>query len=153
VTRIETPSGWVFFNGSPIEEAFYEAWCRRIKDCNLPPHLFSLTPEYCIGRYRVDFAHVRTHTAIELVGQATHSTTAAIAYDCKRQREIEDMGWHVVRFGGREIFTDVEACVNEVGHLLIERMVSQKQVRTVRENTTPSIVRENTTPCEEKVRC
>jgi len=132
------------FIDSPIEQAFYKAWCRRITENNLRPHLYYLKPQHVIGRYRADFAHLRTRTAIELVGQATHSGTKAIAYDCKRQREIEAMGWRVVRFGGLEIFTDVEDCVDEVGQLLQERMVQKGQVR---------IVRENTTPCEEKVRC
>src|SRR5947207_10995011 len=119
MSRIETPYGCKSFS-SPIEQAFYEAWCRRITDCNLRPHLYYLDPQHQIGRYRVDFAHLRTRTVIELLGQATHSSTAAIAYDCKRQREIEALGWRVVRFGGREIFTDVEAVVDEVGHFLIE---------------------------------
>ncbi len=100
---------------SPIEVAFWEKWLEG------PQHDFPLIPQYQLGRYRLDFAHVKTFTAIELDGHATHSSPDAIARDRKRQRDIERMGWHVLRFGGKEIRQDVDACVLETWELLVMR--------------------------------
>jgi very-short-patch-repair endonuclease len=93
---------------SPIEEAFWEAWHER----NMQSR-FILVPQHPIGKYRVDFAHIPTMTAIELDGHTTHSSPDAIAKDRKRQREIEEQGWHVIRFGGKEVHSDATACAIE----------------------------------------
>lgn len=102
---------------SPIECAFWEKWFSFNYDSYFP-----LIPQYQIGKYRVDFAHVATHTAIELDGHATHSSPDAIAYDRKRQREIEEQGWHVIRFGGKEIYSDASTAVHEAYRLLRKRL-------------------------------
>ncbi len=98
---------------SPIERRFYDAWM-----CTIHQEYWELIPQYPIGKYRVDFAEVITQTAIELDGFASHSSTEDIARDCKRQREIEAMGWHVLRFGGKEIYKDAWSCANEAGNFL-----------------------------------
>ena len=98
---------------SPIEEMFWSAWNRTIHS-----EYWELTPQYSIGKYRVDFANVMTRTAIELDGFASHSSTDDIARDRKRQREIEAMGWRVLRFGGKEIHKDAWKCADEVGQFL-----------------------------------
>jgi very-short-patch-repair endonuclease len=94
---------------SPIEQAFAAAW----NDKRIP-----LEAQYPVGSYFVDFAHVPTKTAIELDGFATHSSAEDIAKDRKRQREIELLGWHVIRFGGKEVLTDVQACIRELVEML-----------------------------------
>lgn len=96
---------------SPIEQAFIDAW-----DDHIP-----LEPQYSISNYLVDFAHVPTKTAIELDGFATHSSTEDIAKDRKRQRDLQRLGWEVIRFGGKEIHENVHACVAEVQELLYRR--------------------------------
>ncbi len=104
--------------GSPIEQAFWNAWESLPGNHSVQ---FHLTPQYSIGRYRVDFAHIRTKTAIELDGFASHSSTDDIANDRKRQREIEAMGWYVFRFGGKEIHKDAQRCAEDTRMLLIKR--------------------------------
>lgn len=104
---------------SPIEKAFWEEWIAYTG--NSQP--YQLVPQYQIEKYRVDFAHVEFQTAIELDGHATHSSPDAIAYDRKRQREIEATGWKVIRFGGKEIFKDVKKCVKEAAMLLRQEAV------------------------------
>ncbi len=101
---------------SPIEQAFWDAWLSITAN-----RVYRLVPQYPIGKYRVDFADPIIKTAIELDGHATHSTPDAIAYDRKRQREIEAEGWHVVRFGGKEVFSDVNKCARETLALLRSR--------------------------------
>jgi very-short-patch-repair endonuclease len=104
---------------SPIEQVFWDAWCGPFRDQGGDEEwAIKLIPQYHIGSYRVDFAHVETKTAIELDGHATHSSPDAIAYDRKRQREIESQGWRVIRFGGKEIFENVGKCVVEVYGIL-----------------------------------
>lgn len=61
--------------------------------------------------YRLDFAVPSMMLAIELDGHATHSSTAAIAHDRKRQRDLEDAGWKVRRYGGQEVTRDAGAVV------------------------------------------
>jgi very-short-patch-repair endonuclease len=56
-------------------------------------------------------------TGIELDGYRTHSSTAAIAADRQRQRHLEANGWYIIRFGGQEVFMDVEGCVREAASL------------------------------------
>lgn len=93
---------------SPIEQAFWEAWHGHSYETR-----FTLTPQHPIGKYRVDFAHIPSKCAIELDGHATHSSPEAIAKDRKRQRYIEEQGWHVIRFGGKEVYNDAGACAFE----------------------------------------
>lgn len=111
-------------SASPIEKAFWEEWISRAG--NSQP--YRLVPQYQVGRYRVDFAHVESQTAIELDGHATHSSPDAIAYDRKRQREIEAAGWKVIRFGGKEIFKDVGRCVDETARVLTKTLERLKEI-------------------------
>lgn len=91
---------------SPIEQTFYDNW-------NKKNHNYKLEFQYPILNYFVDFVHLDSKTIIELDGHETHSSPDAIAYDRKRQRDIESVGWKVIRFGGKEIYSNVELCVNE----------------------------------------
>ncbi len=105
--------------GSPIESEFWSAW----ESVNRREKMYiSLMPQYPVGGYFVDFAHPDTLTAIELDGFATHSNTEDVARDRRRQREIGILGWHVARFGGKEIYQDVGRCVKEVRELIQRRI-------------------------------
>ncbi len=90
--------------GSPIENTFYDAWCVMYPD-------IKLERQYRVGKYKLDFAHVETHTAIELDGHQYHHTRKDRTKDYQRQRAIEADGWHFVRFTGSEIHNDVTSCV------------------------------------------
>ena len=94
---------------SPIEEKFWYAW-RKVEENDA---ILPLTYQHSIGKYRVDFAFEYLKIAIELDGHASHSSPDAIAYDRKRQREIEAAGWKVIRFGGKEIYTNAYDCALE----------------------------------------
>jgi restriction endonuclease-like protein len=62
---------------------------------------------------RLDFALPGLKMAIELDGHATHSSPDQIAADRRRQRALEDAGWKVRRYGGKEVMQDAQACVRD----------------------------------------
>jgi very-short-patch-repair endonuclease len=103
----------VFFD-SPLEKQFWNTWCQIYSWGS-----FQLIPQYHIGSYRVDFAEVATKTVIEIDGEEAHSGAGAITRDRQRERAIERMGWHVVRFGGREVYHETEKCVRELMAILM----------------------------------
>lgn len=92
-------------DATPIEQKFAKAW----KHAGNPRELAF---QHQIGKYRVDFAHVPTRTAIELDG-SMHGLAHVVENDRRRQRAIEDAGWHFIRFGGREVHRNADACVRE----------------------------------------
>ena len=98
---------------SPIEDSFWRAH-QRLK---LRP-LAGLVRQYKVGPYRLDFALPHLKIGIELDGHLTHSSTAAIAADRKRQRWLESQGWYIIRFGGQEVFKDAVECVREASFLV-----------------------------------
>jgi very-short-patch-repair endonuclease len=93
---------------SPIEESFWFTY-RELK----PRELRGLVPQYKVGRYYIDFALPRRKIGIELDGWASHSSTTSIAHDRFRQRRLEEAGWHIIRFGGQEVYDNPRACVLE----------------------------------------
>jgi very-short-patch-repair endonuclease len=98
---------------SPIEAAFWQAHQRlRLRPLN------GLVRQFKVGAYRLDFALPRQLIGIELDGYRTHSSTSAIAADRKRQRTLEAGGWYIIRFGGLEVFQDVDGCVREAATLV-----------------------------------
>jgi len=103
---------------SPIEELFWKAWKAHT---GIP-----LASQYKIGKYRVDFAHPLTKVAIELDGLIAHQTTKQIANDRRRQREIEAMGWKVIRFGGKEIYHNAHQCAVETENIIRAQQEANK---------------------------
>jgi hypothetical protein len=107
---------------SPAEKSFIAAWDEYVAS---QPGKIELTPEYEVlgGRYRMDFAHAPSKTAIELDGFVAHSSARQIANDRRREREITGLGWRFVRFGGKEINLDVYGCVAEAYRFISQRIV------------------------------
>ncbi|URL13302.1 DUF559 domain-containing protein [Pantoea ananatis] len=74
------------------------------------------------SRYRVDFILRDVRLIIELDGHAYHSTPTQLDYDSQRQRYLTRAGYSVIRFTGRQIVKDVNACVEEVRNMYEERL-------------------------------
>ncbi len=109
---VPTPARRTLLLVSPIEDAFWRAHEKlRLRPLN------GLVRQYKVGQYRLDFALPRQMIGIELDGHRTHSTTRAIAADRQRQRWLEAQGWYIIRFGGLEVFQDVDGCVREAAAL------------------------------------
>lgn len=100
---------------SPIEQEFWAA-LQAVPQ----PALKGLVSQHQVPgtRYRLDFALPDLRIGIELDGFASHSSTADIARDRRRQRNLEAAGWRVIRFGGAEIRADAAACVQETARLV-----------------------------------
>lgn len=98
---------------SPIELAF---WRQAIKDPDFARHLQlnHVVRREGGGSYRIDFAIPDMMLGIELDGYDYHSSKEQFTKDRQRQRELEGLGWRIMRFSGSEVHKDVARCVAEV---------------------------------------
>ena len=81
------------------EDRFFSFWHKQ----NIP---YPLIRQYKIGPYYVDFAHLESHTIIEIDGAAYHTSPEQVQRDNHRQQRLESWGWSVIRFTGRQVFRD-----------------------------------------------
>lgn len=72
-------------------------------------------PEYPIGKYFVDFGNPIKKVVIEADGKEYHTKQYEIK-DQVRQKEIESLGWKVIRVKGKETYQD------NLAKLLAKRM-------------------------------
>lgn len=93
---------------SPIEKQFWDVAKHRLP---------GLIPQYKIDCYRVDFALPDKHLVLELDGHDYHKSKQQRTADAKRERDLQEMGWYVIRFTGTEIYRDVKRCVAQVERL------------------------------------
>lgn len=93
---------------SPAETVFWDAYRKM-----LPLPLDGLVAQHTVGRYRLDFAIPQRRIGIEIDGLQYHSSQESIIKDRRRQRELEQQGWRVVRFAAKEVFDDADACVRQ----------------------------------------
>ena len=56
-----------------------------------------------IGPYEVDFLWRKERLVVELDGYAYHSDRASFAADCRRDRELQALGFSVMRFADSEV--------------------------------------------------
>lgn len=54
---------------------------------------------------------------IEIDGHESHKTKEQRTSGAKRERDLKELGWYVIRFTGTEIYKDVEECVKHVRRL------------------------------------
>jgi very-short-patch-repair endonuclease len=76
-----------------------------------------LVPQLKVGEYRADFAVVSdsAQLIVEVDGYAYHDTTRdQLEHDRQRDRYLMRAGWRVVRFTGREVHRDPDACAREL---------------------------------------
>ncbi len=66
-----------------------------------------------IGRYIVDFYCHELMLALEVDGSSHHHPDA-FSRDLSRQRELEEMGVHFLRFQEREVRADIRAVVDVI---------------------------------------
>ena len=118
---------------SPIEKLFLIEWEYRNK-INTYNEYFYIMPQYKINNYRVDFMmyfhtdkkwmgkksecpeeHKEKSLIVELDSHLWHGTNPEqFTKEKERERELQREGWNVMRFSGREIYRNVEKCVEEV---------------------------------------
>jgi len=120
--------------GSPIEKLFLIEWYFQNDNFYYGGDLkdYFIIPQYKIGNYRVDFFICLDNSdidpyedkenclIIELDSYLWHgSDPEQFAKEKERERELQKEGWNIMRFSGREIYRDVDKCVQEIiGHIL-----------------------------------
>jgi very-short-patch-repair endonuclease len=92
---------------SYIECNLYIAFCRATNN-------YELMPQYKILNYKADFLVKDTNLVIECDGYDQHKTKEQIASDYKRERDIINDGYSVIRFSGSEINRNADLCVEEI---------------------------------------
>lgn len=97
---------------SPPEALFWDRYVLASK------HPADLTPQHVVGRYRLDFADPGRMLAIEVDGLAYHNGQESFIKDQRRQRDLQALGWTVVRFAAKEVLDDPSACLREVARLV-----------------------------------
>jgi very-short-patch-repair endonuclease len=73
------------------------------------------------GCYYLDFGFPDIKLAIECDGRDFHSTPTQIRNDLRRQGELEQLGWCVLRFTGSQINTSPRSCAQAIQNQ-IQRM-------------------------------
>lgn len=78
-----------------------------------------IIPQFKIGRYRADFLvrwkQCEKDIVVECDGRAYHrANSEQIERDWKRDIYMEDLGYKVMRFTGREIYRDAFLCAQRV---------------------------------------
>lgn len=98
---------------SPIELMFYD----RIKNL-----VSGLEPQWEIPvdghRYKADFALPSKKIAIELDGHDYHKTKEQRTNDARRERDLQKVGWKVIRFTGTEIYRSLDKCCEDTLKLI-----------------------------------
>jgi len=87
---------------SPIERRVY---------LGLLQHRLHATPQYRLGRYRIDLAFPSQMVAIECDGKDFHTSPKQKAHDKKRDIFMQEKGWKVLRFSGKRIYRDLPGVV------------------------------------------
>lgn len=138
---------------TPIESLFYIEWLYQF-DWTIhqpPPHkeegyYFYIYPQYEINikardrrekdrKYQIDFLtqwtadgkviDKRKALIVELDSYLWHGKTLEqFTKEKKRERDLMQDDWKIIRFSGREILKDPEYCVNETMNCLINREIN-----------------------------
>lgn len=110
------------FDGTPIERLFFHCFAYI---CLIEKIGLFLRPQVEIKseekKYIVDFLILKinkqkikeTKFVIECDGFDYHSSKKQQAYDNQRQRDLENDGYTIIRFSGKEIYEDPVRCVYE----------------------------------------
>ena len=71
-------------------------------------------PQFPIEEYFVDFAILDKKIIIECDGDYWHSLSGIPEYDKKRQIDLENLGWGVIRFSETEINNNIKKVENKI---------------------------------------
>ena len=74
---------------------------------------FHFRRQHPVGAFIADFACAKAKLIIEVDG-ATHSEDHEIAYDAKRQKQIEDLGWTVLRIWNLDVYENLEGVLENI---------------------------------------
>ena len=98
-----------------IEKIFYDAF---IDELNCRPGI-TIESQFQISKYRVDFL-VNNEFIIEIDGHEYHKTTDQREADYYRERQLQHMGYTVIRFTGTEVYHSPYNCAMEAAMLITD---------------------------------
>ena len=121
-----------------LEQEMY----KMIQSLEIP---FQKWIQYPIGSYKADFAIPMIRLDIECDGQKWHATPDAKAHDKKRDGELANSGWTIIRFGELEIKENQEAIkktiIGYVYKLWQQALEQQKKQQAENKHRTASLER------------
>lgn len=130
---------------SPLEQLFLIEWrYRKAFYCDYEN--FFIKPQYKINNYRVDFmvyfrkdgfGHKEKSLIVEIDSHLWHGADPEqFTKEKKRERELQKEGYNLMRFSGREIWRNVEKCVEEVLDFLFNMEAKElgKEIEEYEEN-------------------
>jgi very-short-patch-repair endonuclease len=102
---------------SPAERSL---WSEYLRSAPMRQR-FSLSPQRQVGRYRLDFADITRKVAVEVDGLVYHNGQDSFIRDQQRQRDLQALGWTVIRFAAKEALDDPQRCLREIARLVEAR--------------------------------
>ncbi|WP_421785650.1 endonuclease domain-containing protein [Hyphobacterium sp.] len=78
---------------------------------------FKFRRQHPVGPYIADFACIELRMIVEIDG-ATHATPRELAYDARRTRFLESMGWFVYRATNPDIYENLDGVLDGIAALL-----------------------------------
>jgi superfamily II DNA/RNA helicase/very-short-patch-repair endonuclease len=108
--------------GSPAEYRLL----RALLDAGLPDPMrqFEILRQHGSLLTIADFAYPDAKLLVYVDSLQHHSTRRQREHDARQTRELQAMGWHVLRFLGTEVWHQPEACANDIRQTL-ERPVAE----------------------------
>ena len=99
------------YETSPLEEKMYVALKKRKINPERQMHVSLDGQTYCL-----DFCIFcqKANIDLECDGERYHTLPGAFTKDRLRNNRLTSLGWHVLRFSGREIHRNLEECLNVV---------------------------------------
>lgn len=81
---------------------------------------FKFRRQYSISHYVTDFCCTSSQLIVELDG-ASHESDDAVEYDLNRQHYLESLGFRVVRFTNRQVYSEIDFVLETLLHLCQSR--------------------------------
>jgi len=77
--------------------------------------------QHPLGSYRLDVALPERKICIEVDGRDYHIKPEQVDNDKRRDRVLMRSGWITIRYPGREIYADADACAREVEAIILRK--------------------------------
>ena len=97
-----------------VESDLESLFVRLLRHAGLPEPDRQVAVSVGHHQFRLDFAYVAEHIAVECDGFATHGTRAAFEDDRQRQNLLVLQGWTILRFTWRQIVSRPDEVVAQV---------------------------------------
>lgn len=145
----------ISFCESPIEKLFLIEWYYQTQHWSDYENIHIIS-QYEIDNYRIDFMiyiatfeewadekleypknHKDKSLIVELDSYLWHgSSPEQFTKEKERERELKKQGWNIMRFSGREIYRNVEKCIEEILEFVsdIETKKLEKEIEEYEKN-------------------